>query len=134
MWWGGGCRVTAKGQGVGEEGDHEEEAGELTVIFMSTLTIFCLEDGRTANSIAHLRPQLGLLELIRYSPIHVPPFKLCLSEMEFTVKLTLMVNWLCKILQVKKSELKETWENSPDRYLLELGGIRTKRPTEQQQQ
>ena len=37
-------------------------------------------------------------------------------------------------VQIKKSELKETWENSPDRYLLELGGIRTKRPTEQQQQ
>ena len=36
--------------------------------------------------------------------------------------------------QVKKSELKETWESSPDRYLLELGGIKTKRPTEQQQQ
>ena len=37
-------------------------------------------------------------------------------------------------VQVKKSELKETWENSPDRYLLELGGVKTQRPTEQQQQ
>ena len=36
--------------------------------------------------------------------------------------------------QVKTSDLKETWEDSPDRLLLEMGGVTTKRPTEQQQE
>lgn len=37
-------------------------------------------------------------------------------------------------LQVKVGLMMESWDNSPDRYLLELGGVTTERPTEQQQQ
>ena len=36
--------------------------------------------------------------------------------------------------QISRAELISTWEDSPDRYLLELGGVKTNRPREQQQQ
>ncbi len=36
--------------------------------------------------------------------------------------------------KVRTADLKETWEDSPDRFILEMGGVTTKRPQEQQQE
>jgi hypothetical protein len=36
--------------------------------------------------------------------------------------------------KIKASTIKDEWANSPDRYILEMGGVSTQRPTEQQQQ
>jgi hypothetical protein len=36
--------------------------------------------------------------------------------------------------KIKRENLKEAWEDSPDRYILELGGVKVNNPKEQQQQ